>query len=162
MRSRIFLFAALALLIFTLALLLQNEAGRGCPVTTRPFPPFIPPDPWPAAPPDPCRFWYGEAGLWTALPVSGEWLQLADWDKFWLWSEEFDVYEDETPDFTVTARRLDGEAPIVRSAQTTNGYHPSWHWAMLTGLEVPQPGCWQFDVAYKGRSLNFVVLVPAD
>jgi hypothetical protein len=137
-------------------------AAISCPVTAAHGDPFIPPEPWPAQPPDDSRFWYGEAGLWTALPVSGAWPLLADWDKFWLWSEDFDVYEDETPDFTVTARRIDGPAPQFRSADTTNGYHESWHWAMLTGVNLPTPGCWQFEAAYKGHRIEFVVLVPEE
>ena len=139
----------------------SRETGRDhCPVTEPPTDAFVPPQPWPEQPPEPSRFWYGEPGLWTALPLSGEWAQLANWDKFWLWSEEFDVREDETPDFVVAARRLDGTASEFHSEETTNAYHPSWHWAMLTSAHIARPGCWRFDVAYEGHTLDFVVWVP--
>ena len=161
----ILLLAALLLLAGCRAsqLFTAQSAGlppQACPVTVQPDDPFIPPDPWPATSPDPGRFWYGNPELWTALPLSGSWPQLANGDKFWLWSEQFDVHQDETPDFTVTAERLDAAAPTFRSDETTNGYHESWHWAMLTGVELPSPGCWQFEVTYKGHQLEFVVQVP--
>jgi hypothetical protein len=53
-------------------------------------------------------FWFGQASLWTALPESGSWRQLALGEKFWWWSQEFDVQEDSTPGLAITARRLDG------------------------------------------------------
>jgi hypothetical protein len=165
----LFLLSALAMLPAACAGLTSSAAsmprnedtGRAqCPVTLPPGEAFVPPRPWPERPPDEHRFWYGGPDLWTALPLSGEWAQLADWDKFWLWSADFDVHEDETPDFVVSARRLDGEAPGFSSDETTNAYHPDWHWAMLTGAQVAEPGCWQFDVAYKEHTLDFVLWVP--
>jgi hypothetical protein len=140
----------------------SRESDREhCPVTQPAADAFVPPQPWPEEPPDPSRFWYGEPGLWTSLPLSGEWAQLADWDKFLMWSQKFDVHEDETPDFVVSARRLDGKASDFHSEETTNAYHPRWHWAMLTGAHVARPGCWRFDVTYKDQTLDFVVWVPA-
>lgn len=133
-----------------------------CPVTRPPATPFVPPEPWPAQPPDPERFWFGEAGLWTALPRSGSWRQLALGEKFWWWSQAFDVHEDETPDLTVTARRLGGDAPPFHVTGATNGHHPSIHWAMLIGVELPSPGCWEFTGHYEGEQISFVVWVPAE
>jgi hypothetical protein len=97
-----------------------------------------------------------------ALPASGTWAQLARGEKFWLWSKEFDVHEDETPDFTVEVEHLDARAPAFRSGETTNGYHESWHWAMLTHVELPTSGCWQFEVMYKDHQLEFIVQVPGE
>jgi len=131
-----------------------------CPITYPPKIAFIPPDPWPAAPPDEDRFWYGYDGLWTALPKDGSWATLADGEKFWWWSEGFDVSEDETPDLVVTARRLDGEGEVYQVSDATNGYHPSFNWAMLVGVELPSPGCWEITGQYKGHELTFVLLVP--
>jgi hypothetical protein len=133
-----------------------------CPVTQPPETPFIPPDPWPERPPGSDQFWYGDSALWTALPAGGSWRQLALGEKFWWWSEEFDVAEDATPDLTVTARHLDGDAPAFQSSEATNGYHHSFNWAMLVGVDLASPGCWEFTGEYKGRQLSFVLWVPPE
>jgi hypothetical protein len=131
-----------------------------CPVTRRPEERFIPPEPWPERPPQDVYFWYGDNGLWTALPASGSWRQLALGEKFWWWSEEFVLSEDYTPDLRVTARRLDGRAPEFNVTEATNGYHPSFELAMLIGVQLASPGCWEFTGAYKGHQLTFVLWVP--
>ena len=137
-----------------------NEQYEDCPVTRPPKSPFIPPEPWPSQPPGKDQFWLGDNGLWTALPASGSWRQLALGEKFWWWSEEFDVTEDAMPNLTVTARRLDGDAPSFQVSEATNGYHESFNWAMLIGVELASPGCWEFTGQYKGHQLSFVLWVP--
>lgn len=131
-----------------------------CSVTQPPERPFIPPSPWPLQPPGAGEFWFGNDGLWTALPSSRSWRQLALGEKFWWWSEEFDVSEDTTPDLTVTAKRLDGDAPSFQVSEATNGYHESFNWAMLIGVKLASPGCWEFTGQYKGYQLSFVLWVP--
>ena len=139
------------------------ESGRdACPVTQPPAEPFIPPGPWPESYPYLGRVWYGSPGLWTALPEGGEWRQLAHGDKFWWWSEEFDVEEDTTPNLVVTALRLDGKAAEFRTDHATNGYHKDFHWAMLVGVTVDSPGCWEITGEYNGHSLTLVVWVPGE
>ncbi len=138
------------------------EAATACPVTRAPELPFTPPAPWPAQPPTPGQFWFGDDGLWTALPADGNWRQLALGEKFWWWSAAFDVAEDATPDLTVTARRLDGDAPVFQASPATNGYHDSFHWAMLMGVQLPSPGCWEFTGHYKDSLLSFVLWVPSE
>lgn len=133
-----------------------------CPVTKPPKSAFVPPVPWPSVPPESNKFWYGDNGLWTALPVSGSWTQLALGEKFWWWSEEFDVTIHSTPDLTVTARRLDGESPPFETSEATNGFHESFNWAMLVGVELDSPGCWEFTGKYKDHQLTFVLFVPAE
>ena len=98
--------------------------------------------------------------MWTALPQDGSWRQLALGEKFWWWSEEFDVKEDTMPDLRITARRLDGEAAAFETGEATNGFHESFHWAMLAGVQLPSPGCWEFTGEYKGHELSFVLWVP--
>ena len=133
-----------------------------CPVTQPLETPFIPPEPWPTQPPGADQFWFGDAALWTALPAGGNWRQLALGEKFWWWSEKFDVAEDATPDLTVTAKRLDGHAPAFQSSEATNGYHHSFNWAMLAGVKLASPGCWELTGAYKGHELSFVLWVPSE
>lgn len=139
-----------------------NAGLSTCQVIQPPETPFVPPDPWPPQPPGQGEFWYGEEGLWTALPKSGSWRQLALGEKFWWWSEEFDVTEDAIPDLTVTARRLDGEAPSFQVSEATNGYHASFNWAMLVGVQLASPGCWEFTGQYKGHQLRFNLWVPPE
>ncbi len=133
-----------------------------CPVTQPPKAPFIPPDPWPSQPPGTGQFWFGDSGLWAALPARGSWRQLALGEKFWWWSEEFDVAVDATPDLTVTARHLDGDTPAFQASEATNGYHESFNWAMLIGVDLTSPGCWEFTGQYKDHQLSFVLWVPPE
>jgi dipeptidyl aminopeptidase/acylaminoacyl peptidase len=135
---------------------------QDCPVTQPPETPFVPPEPWPAQPPGSDQFWYGDNALWTALPAGGSWRQLALGEKFWWWSEKFDVAEDATPDLTVTARHLDGDAPDFQTSEATNGYHHSFNWAMLSGVKLASPECWEFTGEYKGHELSFVLWVPSE
>ena len=180
MRSHSLLITALALLVASCNPLDASAAGEAntkashetasameelsdCPVTQPPEHPFIPPSPWPEQPPGrPYEFWFGDHGLWTALPVNGSWRQLALGEKFWWWSEEFDVTQDTTPNLMVTAKRLDEDAPAFQISEATNGYHESFNWAMLIGVGLPSPGCWEFTGQYKGHQLSFVLWVPQE
>ncbi|UCF28351.1 MAG: hypothetical protein JSW42_01295 [Chloroflexota bacterium] len=137
-----------------------NSKLPSCPVTQPPKTAFVPPKPWPAQPPGADDFWFGDRDLWTALPSDGSWPQLALGEKFFWWSEEFDVSEDETPDLTVTARRLDREVPSLTISGATNAYHESFNWAMLVGVELASPGCWEFTGQYNDHQLSFVLWVP--
>jgi len=141
------------------------QAPQDCPVTEPPDPPFVPPLPWPPQPPSEDDFWFGGDGLWTALPKSGSWRQLAITEKFWWWSNQYgveDVAEDWTPDLMLTAERLDGSAPSFQVSDATNGYHESFNQAMLIGVTLPSPGCWQFHAQFKGNELSFVLWVPPE
>ena len=133
-----------------------------CPVTQLSEATFIPPEPWPPQPPGTDEFWFGDRGLWTALPQSGSLHQLVLGEKNFWWSEEFDVSEDETPDLKVTARRLDGDTADFQVSEATNAFHESINWAMLVGVDLASPGCWEFTGQYKDHQLSFVVWVPEE
>lgn len=146
---------------------------QSCPVTQPPDPRFLPPEPWPERPPDGGEFWYGSAELWTALPGDGTWGQLLRGDKVLWWREGFDGSIENRPALEMVGRRLDapfaaGRLPGIADAKAeahtvspaTNAYHPSFNWAMLTGFEVPEPGCWEITGRYRERELTFVVWVP--
>jgi hypothetical protein len=94
---------------------------------------------------------------------------------FW-GSVDFDYRRKEDYDFKVTGRRLDGEAPPLWVARVTNALDgeapPLWvdrvtnalfvpHAAMLTGVYVPSPGCWEITGDYRGEKLSFVVWVQS-
>ena len=139
-----------------------NNQLSDCPVTRIPEVDFIPPVPWPSQPLETDEFWFGDRGLWTALPQSGRWRQLALGEKNFWWSEEFDVSEDETPDLKVTARRLDGDTADFQVSEATNAYHESINWAMLVEVDLASPGCWEFTGQYNDHQLSFVVWVPEE
>ena len=111
------------------------------------------------------EFWLGTEKLWIALPKSGEvwdWVPHAPGHEhdltakiFW-GSLDFDYHRKEDYDLKVTGRRLDGDAPPLIANRTTNALGDPYD-AMLTGVYMPTPGCWEITGAYKGQKLSFVV-----
>ena len=74
---------------------------------------------------------------------------------FW-GSVDFDYRNKEDYDLKVTGRRLDGDAPPLLVDRVTNALFVP-RAAMLTGVYVPTPGCWEITGDYKGQKLSFVV-----
>jgi hypothetical protein len=139
---------------------LPDDLPDTCPVTTAPDRPFSPPPPYPQSAPYEGHFWYGTESLWTMLPVDGQWDQLAHGEKVWWWRVGYDGSDEPQPELRATARRLDGVASVAESGPpATNGYHPDFHWAMLSGLQVATPGCWEVTGHYHDQALSFVVWV---
>lgn len=139
-----------------------------CRVTRRPGPPFTPPPPYPPTPPalygD--RFWYGTDSLWTWLPADGVWRgwhrdgAYAYADKSIWWWHGYDGRTEQRPELTVSGRRLDAPAPIFENhGGATNGFRGDVGWFMLTGVDVPAPGCWEITGRYAGTKVRFVVWV---
>ncbi len=138
-------------------------APASCPVTRPPAVPFTPPGEHKMGKDD-NNFWWGTEKLWIALPKSGTvwgWLPRAPGEpdltaKIFWGSVDFDHHRKEDYDLKVTGRRLDGDAPPIWVDKVTNAlFVPNA--AMLTGVHVPTPGCWEITGAYKGRKLSFVV-----
>ena len=140
---------------------------KNCPVTQPPDPAFLPPDPSLTQVSGPHHFWYGTVDLWTMLPVVGVWRGLPYHqaegghysNKVFWWHVGYDWQTEPEPEFTVTARRLDNVAPHYESTAATNAYTPDFGSAILTGVEIPTPGCWEFTGQYQDHSLSFVVWV---
>jgi hypothetical protein len=114
-------------------------------------------------------FWLGTDKLWIALPKSGKvwgWGPRAPGQpdltaKIFWGSVDFDYHRKEDYSLKVTGRRLDGDAPPLVVDRVTNALFVP-HAAMLTGVYVPTPGCWEITGDYKGQKLSFVVwLYPA-
>ncbi len=139
-----------------------------CPVTVPPANPLIPPSPY--EPSDNLNgFLLGSKKLWTGLRKSAVWgwgprapgheqeVQPLTAKIFW-GSVDFNYKEEYPPKLRVTGRRLDGDAPPLLSLPTTNAF-PGPRAAMLTGVYVPTPGCWEITGEYKGQRLSFVVWV---
>jgi hypothetical protein len=79
-------------------------------------------------------------------------------DKLWLWKQGYDPLNEPTPDLTLEAVRLDGDASTFRIDGATNAWGDGWS-AMLTGLEFPASGCWQVNAHYGKQLLTFVLRV---
>ena len=141
----------------------RSVAPASCPVTRPPAVPFTPPGENQMGVDD-NNFWWGTEKLWIALPKSGTvwgWLPRAPGKpdltaKIFWGSVDFDYHRKEDYDLKVTGRRLDGEAPPLLVEKVTNAlFVPNA--AMLTGVYVPTPGCWEITGDYKGQKLSFVV-----
>jgi len=134
-----------------------------CPLT-KPDPSFTPPG-QPGAdydPPDGSA-WYGSKNLWTLMDIDGEvWTALPasklglTQKTFW-WREGYNVQREPRPEIFVTGERLDGPGRF--------GFGPGTNafWglgsAMLVGIEIPEPGCWEVTARYYAESLSYVVWV---
>jgi hypothetical protein len=126
---------------------------------------FVPPPPYAPVAPFRGRFWYGTEALWAMPSADGLWHGLVTpqgiGNKVFWWSREWDWRHDMKPELTVTARRLDADAPSVRVSPATNAHNAAdIHHAMLVGLNIPMPGCWELTGEYKGHTLSYVVWVP--
>ena len=157
---------ALLILFVTLAATSSNAQRpvppASCPVTLPPTLTFTPPDEQKLD----NGFWLGTEKLWTALPRSGE---VWGWGprgpgqpdltaKIFWGSVDFDYRKKDDYDLKVTGRRLDGEAPPLVVDRVTNALFVP-RAAMLTGVYVPTPGCWEITGERRGEKLSFVVWV---
>lgn len=134
-----------------------------CLITQRPEPRFIPPEPYPEQAPE-GGFWYGSNELWLDLRIDGIWYGLPKSDagygnKIALWHEGYSQTEEPQPEITLSARQLDGEAVVEPQVYGTNAYHPDYGQFMMTGIELPNLGCWEITAEYKEATLSFVVWV---
>ena len=137
-----------------------------CPVTVPPTNPFKPPAPY-TFDENGNGFLLGPEKLWTILRKSGVWywaphppgqenqVQPLTEKTFWI-SSDFNWKEEYPPELRVTGRRLDGPAPPLRTLTSTNAF-PGPTAAMLSGVYVPTPGCWEITGEYKGQKLSYVV-----
>ena len=165
MRNERFIFAwMLACSLFAQPGVAGEQVPSTCQVTKPPHPAFVPPLPYPEK--EDGRFWLGTNALWTSLSEDGIWSGIVSpsgtRNKFWWWREgwEFDTdLRANEPGLIVTARRIDGEAPIVRKPRVTNAELGSG-WAMLLMLELPTSGCWEITGNYRSEYVSMVVWVP--
>ena len=140
-----------------------------CPVTVAPANPFTPPAPYKMED-DSKSFWFGTEELWTTVRKSGDvwsWAPHAPGHEhdvqpltaktFWA-SVNFNYKEEYPPALKVTGKRLDGDAPPLLTLTPTNAF-PGPAAAMLVGVYVPAPGCWEITGEYKGEKLSYVVWV---
>jgi hypothetical protein len=136
-----------------------------CPVTTAPKQnSFKAPEPYSADAPWEGIFWYGTDNLWTALHTNGVWEGLPDnpegyTQKIMWWSDLYVLKDELVPALEVTGRRLDADAPPLKTYGATNAFAADIGDAMLTGVDFPTRGCWEITGRYKESELTFVVWV---
>ena len=147
-----------------------KSVPASCTVTRRPTFEFIPPADYHFDPLSKDSFWIGSEKLWTQIvePMMWEWRPHGPGHEqdltakvFWFrlgysWRSE------PIPKIRVTGRRLDGPAPPLMLPQgpaTHAIIDNSGRGAMLTGVWVPTPGCWEITGDYQGDKLSFVVWV---
>jgi hypothetical protein len=143
-------------------LLATPVVPSSCAVT-RPDPPFAAPSPYPSQPPG--RVWYGSEALWTMLMPNGEvWSGYPigpggiTQKTFWFSTNWPGTAVEPVPAITVTGTRLDGSGSFTFGPGTNAS--AQFGEAMLVGIEVPTPGCWQITGHYAGSQLSYVVWIP--
>jgi hypothetical protein len=136
-----------------------------CPLTRPPEAPFTPPSPYPETPPGNYigRFWYGTPELWTMLSADGTWRGLPQSgggysQKVFWWRQGYDMNAEPNPRLTVTGKRLDTQSAPLLASSATNA-SADFGEAMLVGVNIPTPGCWEITGEYNGQSLSFVVWI---
>jgi hypothetical protein len=132
---------------------------QSCPVTNLPDKPFVPPEPYVKVP----GAFFGTAALW--MPFSSNW-DLRTLRKIPFRALAFDFKKEGRPRLTVAARRLDDTGALVWSRFITSGRSYSMGFedrAMITGLDLPSPGCWEFNAHYENpdytQNLTFVAWI---
>jgi len=133
-----------------------------CPVTKPSGQTFIPPAPY-AAQASLDQFWFGTDKLWTALPVAGTWSGLPRYrpidqtyyrNKLTFWRQGYNPHSEPRPNLTVTGKRLDGPAGPLLSDGKGHGGWTNEHEFIMTGINLPTPGCWEITGHYESDQLN--------
>jgi len=133
----------------------HDSVPASCPMTPRPARAFIPPADYRTTEELP-KGWFliGTEKLWTEIGDSMVWQwrphspgheQDLTAKIFWL-REDYDWRTEPIPKIKVTGKRLDGPAPPLMLPQgpATNVIgDDSGRGAMLTGVWMPVPGCWE-------------------
>ena len=103
-------------------------------------------------------------GIWENLPMgiteSGPPDKAGFINKvFWRYPG-YDWREDPMPDFILIGEQLDGDGHFEQPGPATNAFAESLLGsAILTGVGIPNRGCWQLTGHYRGSQLSFVVWV---
>jgi hypothetical protein len=104
--------------------------------------------------------WYGSEALAVSLPKDGIWPTTARGAliavKLFWWSAGFRPGMESN--LSVTVRELAGARVSAVVSKPTNAYAESLGgWTLLTGIDFPEPGCWEITGKYLGQELTFVV-----
>jgi hypothetical protein len=147
----------------------ESDRPASCPLNPRPATTFVAPAPFPSDLPADV-FLSGTEKLWTVVSESMVW----EWSphrpghekeaqplttKIFWYRVGYDPRTEPFPRLKVTGKRLDGlGGPLV--VQYSNAIMGDVS-AMLTGVYIPTPGCWEITGDYKGDTVSFVVWLEA-
>jgi len=104
--------------------------------------------------------WYGSESFAVQLPPDGTWPTTAPGARiavklFWC-SAGFRPGMESS--LIVTLKELNGASANAVVSRATNAHAESLGgWTMLTGIDFPDPGCWEVTGQYLGQELKFVV-----
>jgi len=109
--------------------------------------------------------WYGSESLAVKLPTDGIWPTTISGDliavnliavKLFWWSVGFEPGMESN--LTVDILSLNGKPVRAKVGKPTSAHAESLGgWTMMTGIDFPDPGCWQISGKYLGQILTFVV-----
>jgi hypothetical protein len=144
----------------------KSDRPASCPLNQAPATTFVPPAPFSpvALPAD--VFLIGTEKLWTVAKESMVW----EWSphqlghemepqplttKIFWYRVGYNPRTEPSPNLKVTGKRLEGHGgPLV--VQYSNAIMGDVS-AMLTGVYVPRPGCWEITGNYEGDTVSFHV-----
>lgn len=136
----------------------QALSAESCPVTIGVAELFS--APFPSAPPR--RRWYGSERLAVQLPADGIWPttkpgNLIAIKLFW-WSDSYKPGTERNLGVTVEQffKVQKAAVPIIGKPTTAHAKDLGG-WTMLTGIDIPEKGCWKISASYLGQTLDFVV-----
>jgi len=82
-------------------------------------------------------------------------------EKVFWYRQGYSWSQERIPKINVTGKRIDGPAPPLELpyGRPTHAIFSPDFAAMLTGVYVPVPGCWEITGDYEGDKVSFVVWV---
>ena len=107
--------------------------------------------------------WYRRGTLAASVPLDGIWPTTnpdhAIAVKLWWWSDNYQAGMES--DLDVRFESLLGQPQSPKQSEVTHSYGDRLDapWAMLVGIDFPQPGCWKVIGTFRDASLEFVVNV---
>ena len=145
----------------------SDSIPASCPVTARPARPFIPPPEYRLRELPEDLFLIGTNELFTAInePMIWYWRPQSSGviltQKVFWYRQDYNWRQEPIPNLKVTGKRIDGPAPplMLPYGRPTHAIMGPDLGAMLTGVYVPVPGCWEITGDYRGDKLSFVVWV---
>jgi hypothetical protein len=148
-----FFYAALTIFLALAWTSAKSEPSPECPAT-------IPSDRLLGDPFPESDLWYGSEALAIQLPYYGVWSTTkaghAISVKLFWWSAGFEPGMESN--LKVSVRSLLGASVDATVSKPTNAYASDLGgWTMLTGIDFPSAGCWEFTARYLNQELRFVV-----
>ncbi len=129
---------------------------HACPITKLSDHPFVPPPPYQSTVGS-NEFLYGTPALWTLIYPGWH---VHSGGKLPFFRQGYDWMKEKDPRLTVVARQLDGKGPLVWNGWANNAgpVEGIVGGFMVTGVDIPAPGCWEIAAHYVARPDNIQTL----